>query len=282
MPMLGAGGGGSAVDQAKAALAAAAAGGGGLSAVSQGPLIPVRGNLGSYLKPVNRGQFDGDIHTTGPTVKERTPLTSHNDLNPDAAIGAWYSFTDEDRSSLMKRMWFLGLTKSPTDFDSAFAVWKAAVAHAAGFAAAGKKVDPRDVIEMLADGKDGANGPNGNGYRQQQTVHRSIDLTDPATAQEWVQQAFHQSMGRKAEPAEVRALVDALHEKQRANPQVTTSTPTKWDANGNAIESTTTQTGGVDPDAFFAARMAADPEAGAHQAAADLFPALMQAIGSAV
>jgi hypothetical protein len=75
-------------------------------------------------------------------------------------------------------------------------------------------------------------------------------------------------------------MVDALHEKQRANPQVTTMTPTKFDQNGNAIESTTTTTGGVDPNSFFAQQMAADPEAGAHQAAAELFPALMQALGA--
>jgi hypothetical protein len=68
--------------------------------------------------------------------------------------------------------------------------------------------------------------------------------------------------------------------KQRANPQITTSPPTKWDENGNAIDSTTTQTGGVDPDAFFAARMAADPEAGAHQAAAEYWPALQQLLGA--
>jgi hypothetical protein len=274
--------GGSAADKAKAALAAAQSGGGQPSS-AKGPqvTVPITWGAGSYLKPVNEGQFDGDIHTQAPgNVRDKTNLSKTDYLTPEAAAGAWYSFSDDQRSGLMKRMWFLGLTKSATDFDGAFSVWKNAVGHAANFALSGRQIDPKDVLEMMADGSEGADGKGK--YRQQESVHRSIDLTDPATAREWVQQAFHQSMGRKAEDAEVRALVDALHERQKSNPQVTTSTPTKWDENGNAVDSTTTQTGGVDPDAFFAAQMATDPEAGAHQAASTLFPALMQALGSAV
>lgn len=285
MPMLGAGGGSAAMDNVLSQLDAAAAGGGAAQTAVSPYRIPVRTGR-QYSIPSNRGQFDGDINTVGKTVRQPRDQSERFDLTDtgvQAAIGMWYGFDDDYRSSMMKRMWFLGLIKTPTDFDAATKVWQQAVGHAANFANQGREIDPQDVLEMMADGSQGANGgPGSSGYRQQATTHRSIDLTDPATAREWVQQAFKQSMGRKAEDAEVRAMVDALHKQQQSNPQVTTMTPTKWDANGNAIESTTTTTGGVDPNSFFAQQMAADPEAGAHQAAAELFPALMQAIGSAV
>lgn len=220
------------------------------------------------LGGANSGQYSGDTN--------QTPEVNHYDLSDNgvkAAIGAWYSFSDDYRSSIMKKMWYLGLTKSPSDFDGAFAIWNKAVTHAANFAVQGREIDPQNVIDMMAD----AASEPGKG-RQQQTTQKSIDLTDPQQAQEWVQQAFQQSMGRKADDAEVRALVDALHQAQQSHPTITTNTPTKWDAAGNAIESSSTKTGGVDPNSFFAARMASDPEANAHQAASTLYPALLQAL----
>lgn len=264
----------------------AAASGGGAAALTTSPYrIPVR--TGGVSQTEGRRTVGGRGKDTGGANaglygdSGETPEVMHLPLNNQgvqAAIGAWYGFSDEHRSDLMKKMWFLGLTKSPTDFDGAVSVWQKAVGHAASFAEQGREIDPQDVLGMMADGSAAANGKGG--YRQQQTTSRSIDLTDPATAREWVQQAFHQSMGRKAEDAEVRALVDALHQRQQADPKVTTDTPTKWDQNGNAIESTRTVTGGVDPNAFFANQMASDPEANAHQAAADLFPALIHALSA--
>lgn len=241
--------------------------------------IPVKVGSYSYGRDTNRGQFDGDIHTTGPKVRQnvtndQTSRFSLTDEGVNAAMGTWYSFDDKDRAALAKKMWFLGLVKDPNDFDGAYTVWKSAVEHAARFALTGREIDPRDVLNMMGD----ASGGVGSGSHEGATTRRAIDLTDPVTAEAWVQQAFHQSMGRKAEDAEVRALVEALHQKQQSSPSVTTNTPTKWDDKGQAIDSTTTTTGGVDPNAFFAHQVANDPEAGAHQAAAQLFPALMQAI----
>ena len=283
MPMLGSG---DAKSNALNQLDAAASGAGAAAGTAISPYrIPVR--TGGVTQTEGRRTVGGRSKDTGGVNAGlygdagETPEVMHlplNDQGMQAAIGAWYGFTDEKRSDLMKKMWLLGLTKSPTDFDGAVSVWQKAVNHAASFAQQGREIDPQDVLGMMADGSGGANGKGG--YRQQATTNRAIDLTDPATAREWVQQAFHQSMGRKAEDAEVRALVDALHEKQQADPRVTTNTPTKWDQNGNALDSTTTTTGGVDPNSFFANRMANDPEANAHQAAADLFPALMQALGA--
>lgn len=280
MPMLGAGNTSANAKQSALDALTAAAAGGGTTAVSPYH-IPITVPTGSYMKPVNQGEFDGDRRTLEPGgVKQKEDL-SHSDYfdlsdnGVKGAIGAWYSFSDDHRSELMKKMWYLGLTKSPSDFDGAFAIWQKAVTHAANFAVQGREIDPQHVIDMMADA---ASEPGKN--RQQKTTATSIDLTNPEQAAEWVQQAFQQSMGRKADDSEVRALVDALHQSQQAHPTITTNTPTKWDAQGNAIESSTTKTGGVDPNSFFAARMAADPEASAHQAASTLYPALMQALGA--
>lgn len=270
--------GSTAADQARAKLAA---GGGGQAKVTVSPFqIPIRVGGYSYSRPINQGQFDGDIHTHS-KVKEEAyrDKTERFDLTDDgvnAAMGTWYSFSDQDRADLSKRMWYLGLIKDPNDFDAAYNTWKTAVEHAGRFAMAGREIDPRDVLDMMGDA---ANGP---GAKQQAgpVTRRQIDLTDPETAKAWIQQAFAQSMGRAPEDAEVRALADALNQRERAHPTIQTTTPTKFDDQGNPIDTTVTTTGGVDSQAFLQNQIAADPEATAHQAAGELYPALLQALGA--
>lgn len=284
MVAMGAATGGTAADRAKAALAS---GGGGAAMPSPATAyqIPIRTGSFGYDRGVNRGQFDGDIHTAGPGTKEHVSktLTSRFDLTDEgvnAAFGTWYSFDDGQRAALSKKMWYLGLIKDPNDFDSAYDVWKKAVTHAGRFAMTGKEIDPQDVLDMMGDA---ANGPGGAGHRQQGPVtRRQIDLTDPETAKAWVQQAFQQSMGRAPEDAEIRAMIDALGRKEKANPTVQTTTPTKWDDQGNPIDSTTTTSGGFNSQAFLQNQISADPEATAHQAAGELYPALMQALGASL
>lgn len=278
MAAIGATDSGSSVESALAALRALQGGG---TAPGMKPVspyrIPVRTGR-SYSTPSNRGQFDGDIRTSGKTVREEQDIVDRFDLSDegvDAAIGAWYGFEDEERQSLMKRMWYLGIIKDPHDFDGAYKAWQVAVGHAARFAQTGKEIDPRDVIEMLADGEGGA----GKSRKAGPTTRRQIDLTDPETAKAWVSQAFQQSMGRAPEAAEIRAMVDALNERERANPTIQTNTPTRWDDQGNPIDSTTTTSGGFDSAAFIQNQVDADPEATAHQAAGELYPALLAALG---
>jgi hypothetical protein len=233
--------------------------------------------------PGHTNSFNHDENPDGPhgATSHQYKTVDHFDLTDDGVqrvIGAWYSMDDAHRQSLMKKMWYLGLTKSADDFDGAFSVWKQAVSHAANFTQAGRPMDPQDVLGMMADGSQGPGAKAKGGPRSS----RQIDFTDPATAKAWVTTAFQQSMGRDPNDAEIRAMTDSLHKAQQMTPQVTTTTPTKFDAEGNVIDSTTTTTGGVDPQAFFQNQMNADPEAGAHQAAAQLLPALMQALGSGV
>lgn len=274
--------GGTAADRAKAALA-----GGGAAAMKPTATayqIPIKSGSFGYDRQYNRGQFDGDIHTAGPGTKQHVSkdLVDRFDLTDEgvnAAFGTWYTFDDQKRADLSKKMWFLGLIKDPHDFDAAYNVWKTAVTHAGRFAMTGKEIDPQDVLDMMGDA---ANGPGAGTKVQGPVTRRQIDLTDPETAKAWISQAFQQSMGRAPESAEIRALMDTLGRNEKAHPQVQTTTPTAWDDQGNPVDSTTTTSGGFNSQAFLQNRVSADPEATAHQAAGELYPALMQALGASL
>jgi hypothetical protein len=268
------------------------------AALAQGaPTSPAKQDVSPYQIPIwfgnyvsagpgpgHTNQFHGGDNPDGPNApKFHTGQNVHNydltDTGINAAVAAWYQFDDEHRKALMNRMWYLGLIKSPTDFDGAYQMWGNAVQHAARFANAGKPIDPKDMLEMLADGKQGA------GPKQQQTVSRSIDLTDPETAKAWVTQAYMQSMGRAPEDAEVRAMADALMAQEKAHPRITTTTTTQhFDAAGNPVnqDQSSTTSGGVDAQAFLANQINADPESVAHQAAAQYLPALHALLGAGV
>lgn len=271
--------GSTAADRARAQLAS---GGGGSTKVTVSPFqIPIKFGGYSYSRPINQGQFDGDLSTHSRAKEEvyrdeveRFDLT---DDGVNGAMGAWYSFSDEARAALSKKMWYLGLIKDPNDFDAAYNQWKTAVEHAGRFAMTGREIDPQDVLEMMGDA---ASGPGGTRQQAGPVTRRQIDLTDPETAKAWIQQAFSQSMGRAPEDAEVRALADALNQRERANPTIQTSTPTKFDDEGNPVDTSVVTTGGVNSQAFLQNQIAADPEATAHQAAGELYPALLQALGA--
>jgi hypothetical protein len=278
-----AGGSSNAYEQAQARLRS---GGGG--PIAQPVIVPINMGRPAYGRPVNRGEFDGDIHTTGPKVMGPADgRIDRWDVNTDqgqqAALGAWYAFTDEHRSDLAKKMWFLGLVKDPNDFSAAYNVWKEAVAHASGFAAKGREIDPQDVLDMMGDAANGA----GNKQQQGPVTRRQVDLTNPETAKAWITQAYMSSMGRAPEEAEVRALANAIAAKERANPKVSTTTSNRFDdqgnpitdGNGNLVDSTQVNSGGFDSQAYLQNRINEDPEATAHQAAGELYPALLAALG---
>lgn len=151
-------------------------GGGAASAAATPYQIPIRTGSYSYERPVNRGQFDDDVNTAGPNVRQRVSndtVARFNltDEGVNAAFGTWYSFDDEQRGNLAKKMWFLGLVKDPNDFDSAYSVWKKAVEHAGRFALTGREIDPNDVLDMMGDAEGGAGGCVGV------SVHDSVAMT---------------------------------------------------------------------------------------------------------
>lgn len=152
------------------------------------------------------------------------------------------------------------------------ALWKKLVKEAANYGAAGKKVSPIDIMAtyVQAAGGTGANawvqrgvfevntqtgetrfvGPGRylGGGKAQQTDTR-VDLTDPDTARAISTRLFQDLMGRDPGAGELGAFASALHEAEAANPVVSTTT-TQYDMDtGQALDTSTTQSGGLTADA---------------------------------
>lgn len=191
----------------------------------------------------------------------------------EEAVQAFYLMDDAYRDDLQKQMWFLGLIDGPNNMDQAIKVWSQAVEHSFNFKAAGRDVSPLEAMRRMTNLKAGQIGQGGS----RTTTSRRIDFTDPAVARAWLREAFQNSMGRDPHDSEIRAMLSQIRSQEQAHPQVVQTTQ---DSNGN----TTTQTmdPGFDAQAFIANDIANDPEATAHQAAATLYPALMQALQSPV
>lgn len=265
-----------------ALLDAAAAGGSGPGSTPSGGLrIPIR----------NPGWQPGNFKISNQVATHAAdyapggaPQTEFTYLDPDSAAVAIYGWDEKEQRAFAKRAWYVGLLDSPQDLAGAFGVWQQAVKQAGNFSMAGKPMDPRDVMELLAAGDPSAHkrlsqrGPDGE-PRTFTQKSRSIDLTDPTTARALIQQAGLTAVGRELSDAEVRTLTRALNDKQRANPNLTTQT-TKQDADGKVTSQTSESSGGIDPQAFLSAHFDADPEAAENQAATYYFPLLMQALGS--
>ena len=206
-------------------------------------------------------------------------------LSVDAATQAFWGWTDAQQKALAKKAWYLGLVASPDDIEGAFQAWQWAVSRSGDYAAAGRPMDPSDVMDLLAAGSPDAQKQAAQNRLAGQTVtqkQRQINLTDPVQARALITQAFQQSMGRDPTDAEYNTLLASLHAQQQANPTVTETT-TKYDNKGNPLpESTSTTSGGIDPSAFVQQAAQADPEAAQYQAGTFYFNTLMKALGSPV
>lgn len=190
----------------------------------------------------------------------------------EEAIGSWYLMDDKRRSTLMEDMYSLGLIDGTNREDQAVGVWGDAVKQSWNYAQAGKDVSPEEMFKRFTNLKAGEQGPNG--VRTQTNI--SYRYMDPQGANALVRSAFRQAVGRDATDAELRSMAGAIIDGYRTTPDKTVSTT---DRSGNT---TSTTTPGFDGQAYIANQLNADPEARAHQAAAELYPALIQAIQSPV
>lgn len=203
-----------------------------------------------------------------------TPESHVTAGTPDEAYRMWYEMDDGARTQLQQMMWGLGLTKGPEDIDGAFKAWQQAVDTAFQFTAAGNPKSVMDTLPMLANfGMAGGKGSKGP------TTSRSttFDVLDPLQAKVALHNAFQQMMGRNPTDAEMSSWISSAQSAMKAHPRVSETTV---DANGN--QTTKTVDPGYDPQAAIQDQLNNDPEAQAHQAAATLYPALLQALRSPV
>lgn len=192
----------------------------------------------------------------------------------ESAVNSFYLLDDKYREDLQKKMWYLGLIDGPNNMDQALKVWGNAVQHSWNYKAAGKNIDPLTVLQRMTNLKAGQLGP-GAGTRT--VTQRQINFTDPEQAKAWIREAFQSSMGRDPHDAEIRAMLGAIAEGNRKQPQVMQSTT---DINGNTTQRVVDP--GFDPTAYIKNHLASDPEAAASQAASQLYPALIAALQSPV
>jgi hypothetical protein len=76
------------------------------------------------------------------------------------AVADWYKWSDQERSAFGQRLYKLGLVKDPNDYGSVFNAWQSAVQEASNFyMAAGKKVTPWQVLDIVAGGTNGGRTP---------------------------------------------------------------------------------------------------------------------------
>lgn len=150
---------------------------------------------------------------------------------------------------------------------------------AAAKTAAGSYVTPEELLSGWVGGQGGNARPSS--YTNSVT---STDLTNPQTARQFLRQSLQDRLGRDPSAAEQQAFMAALHQAETNDPTIRTSTYKLDPATGQYNESAATTKGGLDPSAYSAnyATGHNQKEAGAYQAAAVYFPALMQAIGAPV
>lgn len=238
------------------------------SSVNPNAWIDIRlGKSRSVRAPAGTAKLEGLDYRRAITSSGTQRFSSIDD-----AINSFYLMDESYRQKVQDKMYSLGLIDGPNRLDQATSVWAKAVQQAWNFSLAGSRVDPVDVLPRFTNL---AAGQLANQPRTQ--VNRSYQYLAPESARLLVQNAFAQAVGRDPTPSELRQLAEAIVGKSKSDPTVTTVTTDPTTGNTK-----TTSDPGFDPQSYIANRLNSDPEAKAHQAALELYPALMQALQSPV
>ena len=190
----------------------------------------------------------------------------------DEAVNSFFMMDDKYRANVMEKLYYYGLTDGPNNEAQAASAWSDAVKMAWNYKIAGKDVDPIDLLPRMTNLKA---GQLGGGPRT--VTQRSFNALDPEAAKAFIRQSFQASMGRDPHDAEIRNLLRGLSAGFQNGPSVTQQTT---DSEGNSTQRVLDP--GFDQSAYIQNRMTSDPEAAAYQAAAELYPALQQALQSPV
>jgi hypothetical protein len=191
------------------------------------------------------------------------------------ALAQFYQWSDEERQQWGKRLYSAGFTKNPDDWDAQLEGWKYAVNAASSYyTAAGKHITPWAFMDMRQD-----SGAAAQPYKGPRTT-TSYNLPSKSDAHAAITAMFKDQLGRAPEQGELDKYTSMMLAQYRKNPQTTTTTPTKFGANGEVIDSTSTTSGGFNPQGWLEDQAQGDPEWGAYQAATTYFNALQGAIGA--
>lgn len=223
---------------------------------------------GASTVKVDAGQMGAEGYGRRPGVIKNTGIKTFSSI--DDAINSFFLMDDDYRANLMEKLYYYGLTDGKDNEIAAANAWGDAVKLAWNYRLAGKEVDPIDLLPRMTNLRA---GQLGNAPRT--VTQRSFNALDPEEAKAFIRQSWQAAMGRDPHDAEVRQLIDGLRQGFANNPSVVQQTT---DADGNTTQRVLNP--GFDQQAYIANQLQADPEARAHQAAGELFPALMAALKS--
>lgn len=162
----------------------------------------------------------------------------------------------------------------------------------------GIRVSPLEMLEIMAGGgavnKNGASGGSGGGgggsgssSSTSTNTTRQVQLTNPDSARQLVNNALDTYLGRRATPEESQAFLRALNQHEQENPNVQTTTTasssTATKGKGGTVSSSTSSTsvdgsGGTSPSQFAEDWARAQPGSAEYQASTTYLDAFMQAL----
>jgi hypothetical protein len=191
------------------------------------------------------------------------------------AIADWYKWSDQERSSFGQRLYKLGLVKDPNDYGSVFGAWQSAVQEASNFyMAAGKKVTPWQVLDIVAGGANGGPHPT-----TQTNTSKSFNIPTVEDAHAATKQIFQALMGRDPDENELDRYASMMTSYAQKHPTVTKQTQTT-DIHGNTTSSSTSSGGYTQAGSRPAEQPGpARPGVRRYQAATTYFNALQGALG---
>lgn len=109
------------------------------------------------------------------------------------------------------------------------------------------KKDPWHWIRQIIDDK---TAEEESIQQEFQRVQRTINITDPTTAQALVRAMFTQSLGRAPSEQEIGDFVSALTGYEEENPSITTAQYEYDEQTGQHVQTESRTEGGADPSAF--------------------------------
>lgn len=134
----------------------------------------------------------------------------------------------------------------------AFQLWNEAIDEAEAGSMVGSPRTPWEVLERWSSDGDAFNKESGlgesiAGYQGPRVItrtQRSINLTDPKTAEAVAMDAAKRELGRRPTDDEFAEFLAALNNEERANPTISTTT-TNLDEEGQEVSSSTETSGGT-------------------------------------
>ncbi|MEU1880323.1 hypothetical protein ABZ470_23705 [Streptosporangium sp. NPDC020072] len=197
-----------------------------------------------------------------------------------AALEDFQTWNDKKLRAFSEKLVRAGVLDEPTiNHEKLEPFWESLVGRSAKMYAAGRKMNPWDILSRLsAEGGGATTGP-----RTVTSTSTQYTVTSALTAKQLAHAALSQRLGRDATDAEVVEFTKALAAAEKKNPTTTTTTTTTDQKAGTQTSNSTTHEG-LDPKGF-----AMDyglthnkEEAAAFQAAGFYMPAFFEALGAPI